>query len=179
MVLSGRPDLHELALIHLAFRQCCVRVLSRLCWRSRTMVSEMLVLNQKVPFHVHMVAPQAPADDLAGVDVVTATLAMGHRSLLRVRKGHDLDQTFGQWLFRHLPSLLELVLWAFPKLYRAFAVVGAVHWKTADAFAVFSTVVVMRLHGAPMSMRSVRLKIFANVEFHDEPLLRSPLFGFH
>jgi len=41
------------------------------------MACEVPILNHRAPFRVHVIAPKAPADDLADVSVRTSALAMG------------------------------------------------------------------------------------------------------
>jgi hypothetical protein len=94
------------------------------------MVCHVFVLNPKVPFHVRVIAPQAPAHDLACVDVGAPTAAMGH------------------WAWRFIHSRLRQRLRVRPCFGFVFGTGTNLKWTTAMvvplhrqatyAFAVFA-----------------------------------------
>ena len=60
------------------------------------MACEVPILIHRAPFGVHMVAPKAPADDLAGIDVGTPALAMHLIAVLPVIGKLDFNNTLRQ-----------------------------------------------------------------------------------
>jgi hypothetical protein len=99
------------------------------------MASEVPFLNHRAPFRVHVVAPQAPTDDLTCVDVITAASAMGHRALRfvisDVRCGVAVEHCLENSDF-----LLGFVFGAGTKLNWTIAVIVPLHGQTTYAIAV-------------------------------------------
>jgi hypothetical protein len=103
----------------------------------RDMASEVSILNHRAPFRVHVVAPQAPTDDLACVHVITSASAMGHPALRfvisDVRCGVAVEHCLENSDF-----LLGCMFGAGTKLNWTIAVIMPLHRQTADALAVIA-----------------------------------------
>ena len=84
------------------------------------------VFNLWAVFHVHVVTPQAPTDDLVGVDVGAPALAMRSRSLALWGQNAEVDLYRVGLDFRHQPILFS-VFSTRTKFDRAIAVVMSLH----------------------------------------------------
>ena len=101
------------------------------------MIGEVPVYNLWAVFHVHVVTPQAPADNCTGIGVGAPALAMETRLLALFAQTGEVDLYCGGLDFRHQPILFS-VFSTRTKFDRAIAVVMSLHGKTANALAVLA-----------------------------------------
>jgi hypothetical protein len=99
------------------------------------MTCEVLILNHRAPFRVHVVAPKAPTDDLACVDVFTTAMAMGYGPV-RFIKHRLMQSAIVRHGFEYSGFVLGIVLGAWTEFHRTIAMVVPLHGQTTDAFAV-------------------------------------------
>jgi hypothetical protein len=138
---------------------------------------EVKALEFRTELAMHVVAPEAEADDLADFLFGAATLTVGaFLPLLRERRVGLLKHRFCDTLL-----FFAFVIWASTKLDGAFAVVVSFHWQTTHAFAFFAaalpimpgkTAIVSMAHVAPRnrSQKNCLVAGTSDIPFNERPV---------
>jgi hypothetical protein len=128
--------------------------------RSQTIFCKMLIFNRRGPFRVHVIAPKAPPDELACVELITATSAMGHWLgclLACFRFGVGVGCRFENEGF-----LFGFVLRAGTEFNRTITVIVSLHREVADAVAIGFALPIVSGDVAKMSVHTFQYSSGSN-----------------